>query len=106
MERGTEERDGAERELNAYERVLAEDRRVMRELLRVSTGGAHAGLAMTILIVTLVASVGGVRWALIAGAAVASWFTAALWTAARGGLGGRAAARRAYFLTFGWGSWL
>ncbi|MFJ9550568.1 hypothetical protein [Streptomyces erythrochromogenes] len=106
MERGAEPRGGAERAPNAYERVLAEDRRIRRELFRVSTGGAHAGLAMTVLIVTLVASAGGARWALIVGGVVVFWFTAALWTAARGGLRGRAAAVRAYLLTFGWGSWL
>ncbi|MFF3728054.1 hypothetical protein ACFYYM_37470 [Streptomyces erythrochromogenes] len=92
--------------MNAYERLLAEDRRIRRELFRVRTGGAHAGLAMTIFIVALAASVGGARWALIAGGAVALWFTAALCTAARRGLRGRAAAMRGYLLTFGWGSWL
>ncbi|MEV6680513.1 hypothetical protein AB0N09_27180 [Streptomyces erythrochromogenes] len=92
--------------MNTYERVLAEDRRIRRELFRVRPGGAHAGLAVTVLLVALVASAGGARWALIAGGGVAFWFTAALWTAVRGGLRGRAAAMRAYLLTFGWGSWL
>ncbi|MFF9984194.1 hypothetical protein [Streptomyces erythrochromogenes] len=106
MERGAAQRDGAERAPNAYERVLAEDRRIRRELLRVSTGGAHAGLAMTVLLVALAASAGGARWALIVGGVVVFWFIAALWRAVRGGLRGRAAAVRAYLLTFGWGSWL
>ncbi|MFE7095406.1 hypothetical protein [Streptomyces erythrochromogenes] len=92
--------------MNAYESVLAQDRRIRRELFRVRPGGAHAGLAVTVLIVALVASAGGARWALIAGGVVAFWFTAALWTAVRGGLRGRAAAMRAHLLTFGWGSWL
>ncbi|MFD5472535.1 hypothetical protein [Streptomyces sp. NPDC127105] len=100
-----QEQDGTEQELNAYERVLAEDRRVVREMLRVSTGGAHAGLAITVIIVALIAAVGGAQWALMVGGAVATWFATALFAVARGGRRGRAVTR-AYLLTFGWASWL
>ncbi|MEW1700076.1 hypothetical protein ACIQCR_02620 [Streptomyces sp. NPDC093249] len=78
----------------------------MREMLRVSIGGAHAGLAMTVLIVTLFAAVGGAGWALIVGGAVGFWFTVALVATVGGGRRGRAAVTRAYLLTFGWASWL
>ncbi|MET9876778.1 hypothetical protein ABZZ36_19430 [Actinacidiphila glaucinigra] len=101
-----EEQDGPGRELNAYERILAEDRRVVREVLRVSIGGAHAGLAITVTIVALSAVVGGAAWALIIGGAFAFWFTVALLAVAGGGRHGRAAVTRAYLLTFGWASWL
>ncbi|MFD4609237.1 hypothetical protein ACFWOT_14215 [Streptomyces sp. NPDC058440] len=100
------EQDGAGRELNAYERVLAEDRRVVREMLRVSTGGAHAGLAITVIVVALIAAVGGAQWALMVGGAVAAWFAVALFALARGGRRGLAAVTRAYLLTFDWASWL
>lgn len=96
----------ADREPNAYERVLAEDRRVVRELFRVSIGGAHAGLVITAVVVALSAAIGGVRWALIVGGAVAAWFAVALFAVRRGGRRGRAAAVRAYLLTFGWAGWL
>ncbi|MFE2546859.1 hypothetical protein [Actinacidiphila glaucinigra] len=101
-----EEQDGPGRELNAYERVLAEDRRVVREMLHVSIGGAHAGLAITTFIVALFAADGGAGWALIVGGAVAFWFTVALIAVVGGGRRGRAAITRAYLLTFGWASWL
>ncbi|MDX3772416.1 MULTISPECIES: hypothetical protein [unclassified Streptomyces] len=95
-----------ERELNAYEKVLAEDRRVMREMFRVSIGGAHAGLVITVFIVVLFAAIGGTLWALIVGGAVASWFTVALIAVVGGGRHGWAAVKRAYLLTFAWASWL
>ncbi|MGW8366542.1 hypothetical protein ACWGK1_39145 [Streptomyces wedmorensis] len=101
-----EEQDGPGRELNAYERVLAEDRRVVREMLRVSVGGAHAGLAITIFIVALFAAVGGAVGALTVGGAVAFWFTVALIVVVGGGRRGRAAVTCAYLLTFGWAGWL
>ncbi|MFF6842152.1 hypothetical protein ACFY8X_25685 [Streptomyces tanashiensis] len=106
MGRDVEEHDGAGRELNAYERVLAEDREVVRRLFRVTIGGAHAGLAITVCVVALVAAVGNAAWALIVGGAVAFWFTVALAGVARGGRRGQAAVTRAYLLTFGWAGWL
>ncbi|MEV6162464.1 hypothetical protein AB0L71_11170 [Streptomyces sp. NPDC052052] len=101
-----EEQDGPGRELNAYEKVLAEDRRVVREMLRVSIGGAHAGFVITVFIVVLFAAMGGTVWALIAGGAVAFWFTVTLIAAVGGGRRGWAAVKRAYLLTFGWAGWL
>ncbi|MEU7382607.1 MULTISPECIES: hypothetical protein [unclassified Streptomyces] len=101
-----QEQDGAGRELNAYERVLAEDRRVVREMLRVSTGGAHAGLAIMVIVVALIAAAGGAQWALMVGGAVAAWFAVALLAVVRGGRRGWAAVTRSYLLTFGWASWL
>ncbi|MFJ4339089.1 hypothetical protein [Streptomyces sp. NPDC088915] len=101
-----DEQDGSGREPNAYERVLAEDRRVVRELFRVSIGGAHAGFVVTAFVVALFAVIGGAVWALAVGGAVASWFTVALAAAVRTGRRGRAAVTRAYLLTFGWASWL
>lgn len=103
---GVEEQGGPGRELNAYERVLAEDRRVVREMLRVSVGGARAGLALAILVVALFAAVGGAVWALVVGGAVVFWFTAALILVVGGGRRGRAAVTRAYLLAFGWAGWL
>ncbi|MFJ4849522.1 hypothetical protein [Streptomyces sp. NPDC088733] len=101
-----EEQDGPGRELNAYERVLAEGRRVVREMFRVSIGGAHAGLVIAVFIVAFSAAVGGAAWALGIGGAVACWFTVALVAVAGGGRRGRAAVTRAYLLTFGWAGWL
>ncbi|MFE0582541.1 hypothetical protein [Streptomyces sp. NPDC058874] len=98
--------DAPERELNAYEKVLAEDRRVMREMFRVSIGGAHAGLVVVVFIVVLFAAFGGTAWALIVGGAVAFWFTVALAATVGGGRRGWTAVKRAYILTFGWASWL
>ncbi|GGR42982.1 hypothetical protein GCM10010497_52990 [Streptomyces cinereoruber] len=106
VERGMEEQDGPGRELNAYERVLAEDRRVVREMFRVSIGGAHAGLAITVFIVVLFAIIGGTVWALIVGGAVAFWFAVALIAVVGAGRRGWAAVKRAYLLTFGWAGWL
>ncbi|MEU6164672.1 hypothetical protein [Streptomyces tanashiensis] len=106
MGRDAEEPDGREPESNVYERVLAEDREVVRRLFRVTLGGAHAGLAITVCVVALVAAVGNAAWALIVGGAVAFWFTAALAAGARGGRRGKAAVTRAYLLTFGWAGWL
>ncbi|MFJ3187303.1 hypothetical protein [Streptomyces halstedii] len=101
---GNQDRPG--QDLNAYEKVLAEDRRVMREMFRVSIGGAHAGLVITVFFVVLFAAVGGTVWALIVGGAVAFWFAAAHVAAVGGSRRGWAAVKRAYFLTFGWAGWL
>ncbi|WP_326682830.1 hypothetical protein [Streptomyces sp. NBC_01237] len=98
--------DGSGRELNAYEKVLAEDCRVMREMFRVRIGGAHAGLVTAVFIVVLFAAIGGTVWALIVGGAVAFWFTIALIAVVGGGRRGWAAVKRAYVLTFGWAGWL
>ncbi|WP_338498971.1 hypothetical protein [Streptomyces sp. SJL17-4] len=98
--------DGPGRELNAYEKVYAEDRRAMRAMFRVSIGGAHAGLAITLFIVVLFAAIGCNVWALIAGGAVAFWFTVALIAVVGGGRRRWAAVKRAYLLTFGWAGWL
>lgn len=106
MERGKGKQDGPGRELNAYEGVLAEDRRVVREMFRVSIGGARAGFVITVFIVVLFAAIGGTAWALIVGGAVAFWFAAALIAVAGGGRRGWAAVKRAYLLTFGWAGWL
>ncbi|MFD5368430.1 hypothetical protein [Streptomyces sp. NPDC127103] len=97
---------GSRRKLNAHERVLAEDRRVVRETFRVSIGGAHVGFATAVVVVALFAIVGGTAWALIVGGAVAFWFVAALTAVVSGGRRGWAAVRRAYVLTFGWARWL
>lgn len=78
----------------------------MREMLRVSIGGAHAGLAITVFIVVLFAAIGGAGWALIVGGAVAFWFTVTLIAAVGGGRRRWAAVKRAYLLTFGWAGWL
>ncbi|MFB7830833.1 hypothetical protein [Streptomyces sp. NPDC056056] len=104
--RDAEEEAGSGRELNAHERVLAEDRRVVRETFRVSIGGAHAGFATAVVVVALFATVGGTAWALIVGGAVGLWFTVALTAVVGGGRRGWAAVRRAYVLTFGWARWL
>ncbi|MFE5593075.1 hypothetical protein [Streptomyces sp. NPDC056549] len=106
MERYKSKQDGPRRELNTYEKVLAEDRRVVREMFRVSVGGAHAGLVIMLFIVVLFAAVGGTLWALIVGGAVAFWFAVALVAAVGGGRRGWAAVKRAYLLTFGWAGWL
>ncbi|MGW4228757.1 hypothetical protein ACWEF9_05620 [Streptomyces sp. NPDC004980] len=98
---GMEEQDGTGPELNAYERVLAEDRRVVRETFRVSVGRAHAGLAITVLVVSLFAVAGGSLWALVVGGAVAFAYVAALFLVVRRGRRGSAAVTRAYLLTFG-----
>ncbi|MFD8686026.1 hypothetical protein [Streptomyces sp. NPDC059651] len=99
-------RDGPGRELNAYEKVLAEDRRVMREMFRVSVGGAHAGLVITVFIVILFAAIGDTVWALIVGGAVAFWFAVALIAVVGGGRRGWVAVKRAYRVTFRWAGWL
>ncbi|MFJ6517606.1 hypothetical protein ACIQJ4_04955 [Streptomyces filamentosus] len=78
----------------------------MREMFRVSIGGAHVGFVMTVFAVFLFAAIGGPAWALIVGGAVALCFTIALVTAVRGGRRGWAAAKRAYLWTFGWAGWL
>ncbi|MEV7579027.1 hypothetical protein [Streptomyces erythrochromogenes] len=78
----------------------------MRDMFRVSIGGAHAGLAITVFIVALFAIIGGTVWALIVGGAVAFWFAVALIAVASGGRRGWAAVKRAYLLTFGWAGWL
>ncbi|MFH8717520.1 hypothetical protein [Streptomyces zaomyceticus] len=78
----------------------------MREMFRVSIGGAHAGLVIMVFIVVLFAAIGGTVWALIVGGAVALWFTLALISVVGGSRRGWAAVKRAYLLTFGWAGWL
>ncbi|MFD8685956.1 hypothetical protein [Streptomyces sp. NPDC059651] len=78
----------------------------MRETFRVTIGGAHAGLAITIFIVVSFAALGGTAWALIIGGAVAFWFAVAVFSVVGGGRHGWAAAKRAYLMTFGWAGWL
>ncbi|MFC8226322.1 hypothetical protein [Streptomyces sp. NPDC057287] len=78
----------------------------MREMFRVSIGGAHAGLVITGFIVVLFAAIGGTVWALIVGGAVAFWFTVTLIAVVGGGCRGWTAVKRAYLLTFGWAGWL
>ncbi|WP_405810367.1 hypothetical protein OG524_13445 [Streptomyces sp. NBC_01520] len=101
-----EKHRGTGREANAYERVLAEDRRVVRGTFRVSVGGAHAGLAVTVLVVSLFAVVGGALWALVVSGVVAFACVAALFLVVHRGRRGSAAVTRAYLLTFGWARWL
>ena len=104
MELGTQKQDS--KGLNAYERVLAEDRRVRREMLRTRIGGAHFGLVVTVFTVALFAAFGGARLALIVGGAVVAWFALVLMVVVLRGHRRWTAARRAYLLTFGWGSWM
>ncbi|MFE6041038.1 hypothetical protein [Streptomyces sp. NPDC056452] len=105
-ELGTPAQDGEGRELNAYERVLVEDRRVRREMLRTSAGGSHFGLVVTVFTVALFAAFGGARWALTVGGAVGAWFALVLMLVVLRGRRGWTAVKRAYLLTFGWGSWM
>ncbi|MCX4399626.1 MULTISPECIES: hypothetical protein [unclassified Streptomyces] len=78
----------------------------MREMFRVSIGGAHAGLVITVFIVVLFSAIGGTVWALIVGGAVAFWFTVAPIAVVGGDRRGWAAVKRAYLLTSAWADWL
>ncbi|MFJ6466926.1 hypothetical protein ACIQM0_38970 [Streptomyces sp. NPDC091387] len=103
MENDSERERSAEAVPNAYERVLAEDRRVVREVLRSSRGGAHGGLVVTAVALGVVGALAGPKWPLIIGVAIAVWFALAL-----GVVRGRGwkATERAYIATFGWAQWL
>ncbi|MER7195868.1 hypothetical protein [Streptomyces flaveolus] len=59
---------------------------------KTDVGGAHIGLAVTVIAVVVVGCFSGPRWALLA----------LLRTAEEG----REAVRRAYVLTFGWGGYV
>ncbi|MFZ3494677.1 hypothetical protein ACODT5_15875 [Streptomyces sp. 5.8] len=106
MEKDVEREHTADAAPNAYERVLAEDRRVVREALRTSRGGAHFGLALTVLALGALGYFEGPTWPLIVGGVFAVWFVLALAVVRRrGGRGGKAI-ERAYIATFGWAEWL
>ncbi|MCX5409852.1 hypothetical protein OHA37_39160 [Streptomyces sp. NBC_00335] len=106
MEKDVEREHQADAAPNAYERVLAEDRRVVREALRTSRGGAHFGLVLTVLALGAVGYFEGPKWPLIIGGVFAVWFALAfVIVRQRGGRGWRAI-ERAYIATFGWAGWL
>ncbi|MFI6703517.1 hypothetical protein ACIBJC_31990 [Streptomyces sp. NPDC050509] len=92
--------------MNAYERVLAEDRRVLRELLRSSRGAAHCGLVLTSVALGVVGYFDGPRWPLIIGGVFAVWFALALTVVRHRGGRGWKSIERAYVATFGWAQWL
>ncbi|WP_234351459.1 hypothetical protein [Streptomyces sp. XY413] len=106
MEKDVEREHNAEAPPNAYERVLAEDRRVIREALRTSRGGAHVGLVLTALVLGAVGYFEGPKWPLIIGGVFAVWFALALAVVRSGGGRGWKAIERAYIATFGWAEWL
>ncbi|MFD4913996.1 hypothetical protein ACFWNR_12305 [Streptomyces virginiae] len=106
MERDVERERTADAAPNVYERVLAEDRRVMRQMLRTSRGGAHFGLVLTALTLGAFGYFEGPKWPLIVGGVFAVWFVLALAVVCgRGGRGWKAI-ERAYIATFGWAEWL
>lgn len=106
MKKGVEGEHDAEVQPNTYERVLAEDRRVIREALRSSRGAAHFGLVLTALVLGAVGYFEGPKWPLIIGGVFAVWFALAFVVVrARGGRGWKAI-ERAYIATFGWAEWL
>jgi hypothetical protein len=72
---------------------------------RTDVGGAHIGLAVTVIAVVVVACFSGSRWALIITACFAAWFVLML-ALLRTAEEGREAVRRAYVLTFGWGDYV
>ncbi|MGQ4488617.1 hypothetical protein ACN6LM_006088 [Streptomyces sp. SAS_281] len=106
MEKDVERERSTEAAPNAYERALAEDRRVIRELLRASRGGAHFGFVLTALILGAVACFECPKWPLIIGGGFAVWFALALAVVRRRGGRGWKAIERAYIATFGWAEWL
>ncbi|MFJ2566607.1 hypothetical protein ACIO02_27365 [Streptomyces sp. NPDC087568] len=106
MEEDVERERSAEAAPNAYERVLAEDRRVIRETLRSSRGGAHFGLAVTVLALDAVGYLKGPKWPLIVGGMFVVWFALALAAVRRRGGRSWKASERAYIATFGWAQWL
>ncbi|MFF4472315.1 hypothetical protein ACFYZ3_22460 [Streptomyces sp. NPDC001599] len=101
-----EREQDAEAAPNVYERILAEDRRVIREALRTSRGGAHFGLVLTFLALGAVGYFNGPRWPLIIGGVFAVWFALAFAVVRRRGGRGWKAVERAYIATFGWAEWL
>ncbi|MFD5141212.1 hypothetical protein ACFWMX_34115 [Streptomyces sp. NPDC058378] len=106
MEKDVERENKADAALNAYERVLAEDRRAIREMLRTSRGGAHFGLVLTALALGAVGYFEGPKWPLVIGGVFAVWFALALGVVRRRGGRGWKAIERAYIATFGWAEWL
>ncbi|MER6169306.1 hypothetical protein [Streptomyces violaceorubidus] len=68
-------------------------------------GGAHIGLAVTVIAVAVVALFSGPLWALITTGCFVSWFVLML-VLIRTAEEGREALRRAYVLTFGWGDYV
>ncbi|MGW3322283.1 hypothetical protein [Streptomyces virginiae] len=106
MEKDVEREHKVDAAPNVYERVLAEDRRVIREALRTSRGWAHFGLVLVALALGTVAYFEGPKWPLIIGGVCAVWFTLALAVVrSRGGRGWKAI-ERGYIATFGWAAWL
>ncbi|MEV6312609.1 hypothetical protein AB0M10_28985 [Streptomyces sp. NPDC051840] len=106
MEKPGERERSAEAAPNAYERVLAEDRRVIREMLRTSRRGAHLGFVLTAFVLGAIGYFEGPKWPLIIGGLFAAWFALALTVVhLRGGRGWKAI-DRAYIATFGWAEWL
>lgn len=106
MEKDTERERSGEAAANAYERVLAEDRRVFRAVLRSSRGGAHCGVVVTALVLGTVGALDGPKWPLIVGGVLAVWFALVLAVVRRRGARRWKAIERAYIATFGWAQWL
>lgn len=69
---------------------------------REDVGGAHGGLAATVVASVVVSGVWSPGWALLVSGCVAVWFVLALVVVHLRGGRGRVAVRRAYVATFGW----
>ncbi|MET9993537.1 hypothetical protein ABZ061_28720 [Streptomyces mutabilis] len=69
-------------------------------------GGGHIGLAVTIIVLIVVASFSGARWTSIVAGGFTAWFFLALTVIHIRGGRGREAVRRAYVATFGWGDYV
>ncbi|MFJ9648907.1 hypothetical protein [Streptomyces sp. NPDC101206] len=106
MEKSVEQERSVEAASNVYERVLAEDRRVIREALRSSRSAAHVGMVLTVVALGLLGYVKGLQWPLIIDGVFVSWFALALAVVRRRGRRGWKAIERAYVPTFGWADWL
>ncbi|MEV7869854.1 hypothetical protein AB0P17_28050, partial [Streptomyces sp. NPDC088124] len=106
VEHGSEHRNDEGSASSRYTRDMREARRSGREALRSDLSSGHLGLGATVIVLAVIAGSSGLRWTLIVGGGVTTWFVLALAVIHYRGGRGRDAFRRAYMATFGWGQWL
>ncbi|MFG2440702.1 hypothetical protein [Streptomyces sp. NPDC048508] len=106
MEHSSERENSEGSASSRYTQDIQEERRSVREALRSDFPAAHMGLGVTVIALTVVASVSGPRWTLIIAGAFTAWFGLALTMIRIGSGRGWDAIRRAYIATFGWGNWI
>lgn len=101
-----QEQSPADEPSDLYKKDMEIERRNLRAVLKTDAVGAHVGLAVTVISVTIVAFFAGLAWGGIVATPFALWFIGAtIVSYASHGLNVDIF-RRAYIATFGWGDYI